>query len=935
MTVRKVLIGATAALVWLFTASLLSACGKDAAPAAIPTQNASPDGYSLAMLDGCRNAMPDDGQMALSVEVSGGRIRVAAVLREDGLPLEADLYAELSYPANVHPVKFSVGDAFGESERAISLAVLDRRPLPVGVSLIGAHREEAVPLHARDIAIIVDDLNVDFEWKEKNRGDYNRDGVVAIDDITPMAMHYGKETADDPDVVDLVDGSENGVVDIADITPIAMNYAGVIEGYRIWRSDLMGGQYLPEPGNPLSDVSAPRPDGETAPPGRLVYTYSDTALDDTAYYVFYPYGDGETGVASDEIHPFTRDTIPPVWVSDIGIISAELDDPTSISFTFGKAVDVDSPPVKYALYWQEGAGPMNFGSASMRIYEVSGEEPIPYTRILSDGIVEEQMYSLSVRAFDDLGNETTNVNYLSVGGGSPDDTTPPVWTSAEGITSAVAGDGQVTVIWGEATDAESEPVTYLLFVATAGEGIDWVTPYNTYPAGTLSTVVMSLDNGIEYEFGVRARDSSVNLNTTTNTDTLNATPTGGAESPYPFGNPPSGVLTDWSCTDSAIACDVEEQPVIVSADSKTAPVLNLHYYDDTGGEWSHFGIEPTHGSYHPQIVLSGEQIYVAAFDGATGELKLYVGNTTGDSWSSEVVASGYAEAFSVDLDIHETTDKIGIVASLNLVGETGANDELRYFTRPLSGGVWENELIDSSKQDCFGTFMYHPITDTPLVGLGRGELNFGGGVSNALLCWAERIGENEWSVTQLPGERKIEAIDMSVDPTTGIVFLALCQVVVVTVENPPEPPQDYNGYEAVVGAYGGDAWTFDLAETATWYPEGGEVMHLEFEGADPQVSFRADGKGKFAWVHIDMIGSDMWDTLIHTNIEASTYDTSMHTWSTGLDATNYSTGASADSMVYAIGGIQASYAKIPTLDYWTLPQSRNDYTEGELAYYRE
>ncbi len=960
MTVRKVLIGAATALVGLIIAFVLSACGKGGAPAAIPAWNASTDGYSLAMLDSFRNAMPDDGRIALSAEVSGGRIRVAAVLREDGLPLGADLYTELSYPADVHPVSFAVGDAFGDEERSISLAVLDRCPLPVGVSLIGAHRDETIPagelftvefapgalssphavsrapeggynvLHDRDIAIVVDDLNVDFEWKERNCGDYDRDGVVGIADITPIAMHYGKVTDEDPDVVDLVDGSENGVVDIADITPIAMNYADVIEGYRIWRSDLMGGQYLPEPGNPLSDVSASRPDEETAPPGRLVYTYSDTAPDDTVYYVFYPYGDGEVGVASDDIRPFTRDTIPPMWVSDVGIISAELDDPTSISFTFGQAVDADSPPVKYALYWQEGPGPVNFGSAHARVYEVSGEEPIPYTRILSDGIVEEQMYSLSVRAFDDLGNETANVNYLNVGGGSPDDTTPPAWTSEEGITGAVAGDGQVTVTWGEATDAESEPVMYLLFVAEAAEGVDWETPYNTYPSGTLSTVVGSLSNDVEYEFGVRARDSSVNQNTTTNTDTLNATPTGDAESPYSFGNPPSGVLTDWSCTDSAIACDVEAQPVIVSADSKTAPGLNLHYYDDTGSAWQDHEIEPTHEFYHPQIVLSGEQIYVAAFDGATGELKLYVGNTAGDSWLPEVVVSGYAEAFSVDLDIHETTGKIGIVASLNLVGESGANDELRYFTRLLSGGAWENELIDSSKQDCFGTFMYHPITGAPLVGLGRGELNFLSLVSNALLCWAERIGEDEWTVTQLPGERRMEAIDISVDPTTGIVFLALAQKVTLTVDT-----ENYDGYEAVVGAYGGDVWTFDLAETATWYPEGGEVIHLEFEGADPQISFRADGKGKFTWVHIDMIGSDMWDTLIHTNLEASTYDTGMHTWSTGLDVTSFGTGASADSMVYVIGGIQASYAKIETLTYWTLPTSRNDYSEGDLAYYRE
>ena len=458
MAVRKVLNCAAAALVWLIIASLLWACGKGGTPAVIPSQSVSPDGYALTMLDSSGAAMPDDGQVELSAEVSRGRIRVAAVLREEGLPLGADLYAELAYPANVHPVKFSVGDAFGDEKHSVSLAVLDRRPMPVGVSLIGAQRDEAVlagklftvefaqgalpapravsgapigdvnKLHDRDITIVVDDLTVDFEWKEKNRGDYTRDGVVAIDDITPIAMHYGKQTNDDPDVVDLVDGSENGVVDIADITPIAMNYASVIEGYRIWRSNLTGGQYIVNPDDPLSNVSASRPDEGTALPGRLIYTFSDTAPDDAVYYVFYPYGDSETGVASDEIHPFTRDTVPPTWVLDVGIISAELESPTSISFTFGQAVDAVSPPVKYALYWQEGAGPMNFGSASVKVYEVGDVELTPYERTLSDGIVEEQMYSLSVRAFDDLGNETTNVNYLSVGGGSPDDTTPPIWT---------------------------------------------------------------------------------------------------------------------------------------------------------------------------------------------------------------------------------------------------------------------------------------------------------------------------------------------------------------------------------------------------------------------------------------------------------------------------------------------------------------------------
>jgi len=635
------------------------------------------------------------------------------------------------------------------------------------------------------------------------------------------------------------------------------------------------------------------------------------------------------GVASDAIHPFTAapDTTPPSWVVQTGIISAQLEAGPQIRFTFGQAVDEESPPVRYVLYWQEGAGPMDFGTANAKIYPVADGEVIPYTRILlaADGVQADTMYSLCVRARDNSGIETTNTNYLTVGGGSPDDVTPPEWTDQVGIISAVPGDGQVTVTWGEATDAASPPVSYLLWYAEESTGIEWAdAPDLTFPAGTLSATILDLQNGVSYEFGVRARDSSVNLNTTGNTNTLTATPTGLPESPYPFGNPPSGVISGWECTDSALACDVEAQPVIVSANSKDVTGLNLHYYDDGGAEWLHFVIEDSHKFYHPQIVLSGEEIYVAAFDGDAGQLKLYTGNAGGDSWSSETVVSGYAQAFSVDLDIHEPTGVIGIVASLNTEGETGAKDELRYFFRPLAGGTWENELIDSSQLDCFATFMYHPATGEPLVGLGRGELDFTGGVSNALLCWAERLGEDAWKVTQLPGNRKIEGIDISVNPADGHVFLALCQVVKVTVENPPEPPQDYNGYEAAVGEYDGVEWRFELAETATWYPEGEEMIHLEFEGADPQVSFRNDGRGRFCWVHIDMVGSDMWDTVIYSNLETSSFDVSGHTWSVGVEWTEPYTGASADSMVYVAGGAQASYARIPDLNYFTLPRFRND-----------
>jgi len=915
---------------------------------------------------------PLAGAAGAAVEVmpAGAKVTVSVSLKAEAA-IGPDLYADVSYPSGWHAAGFEAGAAFGGADRWISLAMLEERPVKLGICLVGENRdnpptggelfnlvftrgevtnEKAASkapvsaynvLHAEDISLDVTDLDVTFEWREKNRGDYDRDGVVAINDITPIAVHFGKTLAQDPDSVDLVDGSGNNRVGIEDITPIAVNFNGQIEGYRIWRSDLAPGQYLSNLQDPARpELSATRPNPDSAPPGRLQYSYTDTAPDDTVTYVFYPYGDGQAGVASDVISPFSGsgDTAPPVWVSDTGIITAELQAGPQIRFTFGKATDADSPPVRYVLYWQEGAGPMNFGTAHTKVYPVADGEIVPYVRLLqaSDGVQADTMYSLCVRARDNVGNGTANTNYLTVGGGSPDDFTPPEWTNQTGIISATPGDGQVNVTWGEATDAESSPVTYMLWVEEAAVGIDWGSaPQATYPAGTLAATVSSLTNDVEYEFGIRARDTSVNLNTTTNTNTLMATPTGTPESPYPFGNPPVGVLSGYECTDSAIACDTDNNPVIVSANSKDTTGLNLHYYDDDGGIWVHRVIEANHRFHHPGVALAGEEIYVAAFDGFTGELKLYTGDATGENWDTEVVTSGYAQAFSVSLSIHPPSGLIGLVSSLNTAGETGANDELRYFFRPLAGDSWTEELIDNSQPDCFAAFMYHPQTGEPLVGYGRGTLNFGGGISEAYLFWAKREGANDWTISELPGEHKIEAIDIAADPTNGDVFLALCQIVVVTVDNPPEPPQDYNGYEAVVARYSGGSWTFELAESATWYPEGEEFIHLEFEGADPQVSFRQDGRGRFVWVHIDMVGSDMWDTVIPTNLEASSYDTAMHTWSTGLEVTGSGTGASAVNMQYVVGGIKASYAQIPELNYFTLPTSRNDYPKGDLAFYRD
>ena len=44
-----------------------------------------------------------------------------------------------------------------------------------------------------------------MQWRYRNLGDYTQDGIVAIDDITPLAIHYGESVPDDDTIRELID----------------------------------------------------------------------------------------------------------------------------------------------------------------------------------------------------------------------------------------------------------------------------------------------------------------------------------------------------------------------------------------------------------------------------------------------------------------------------------------------------------------------------------------------------------------------------------------------------------------------------------------------------------------------------------------------------------------------------------------------------------
>lgn len=75
-----------------------------------------------------------------------------------------------------------------------------------------------------------------YTWTYRNQGDYDLNGEVTIADLTPIGLHFGKNTlSPDWQQAQLADGDCNGEVNVADVTPIGQNFGGRVDGYELQR----------------------------------------------------------------------------------------------------------------------------------------------------------------------------------------------------------------------------------------------------------------------------------------------------------------------------------------------------------------------------------------------------------------------------------------------------------------------------------------------------------------------------------------------------------------------------------------------------------------------------------------------------------------------------------------------------------------------------
>jgi outer membrane protein assembly factor BamB len=74
-----------------------------------------------------------------------------------------------------------------------------------------------------------------LSWHYRNLGDYDQNGTVAVEDIIPLAQHFGETwvSGEENTLAAIIDGSVNGRVGIEDITPLAANMGVEVTGYSL------------------------------------------------------------------------------------------------------------------------------------------------------------------------------------------------------------------------------------------------------------------------------------------------------------------------------------------------------------------------------------------------------------------------------------------------------------------------------------------------------------------------------------------------------------------------------------------------------------------------------------------------------------------------------------------------------------------------------
>ncbi len=397
---------------------------------------------------------------------------------------------------------------------------------------------------------------VQLKWTERLIGDYDQNGVVAVNDLTPIALNFQQSVVYDPASnhdgipwwpqgdpdngaglnwrLARVDGNSDGKVTVQDLVPIAAQFQQRLDGYLIEHGVNRGNGSVEWDSDPLdlgedSHPSIARDPGfasltDNAPRYNIEIPLSEANFAHYYRVRAWDSGSSTSGPVSAEVIylPTTEtDTTPPVWTDTVGVAKL-IPGNEQITVEFGTATDGQSPPVTYRVYWAEGDpeqpdAPFDYDAADFADTATS-----PY---IISGLTNEQYYRVAVRAADSASptpNRESNVVLLGMTAG-PQDVYPPEWQNTIGLTDLFYGNGQALLVWNSAVDShtdelgtwESGPVVYRLYHGE-GQAVDIeaaeIKEYTDIGQSGNVAVLEGLDTAKPHWFLLRARDQAAMQN---------------------------------------------------------------------------------------------------------------------------------------------------------------------------------------------------------------------------------------------------------------------------------------------------------------------------------------------------------------------------------------------------------------------------------------
>ena len=536
------------------------------------------------------------------------------------------------------------------------------------------------------------------------------------------------------------------------------------------------------------------------------------------------------------------------------------------------------------------------------------------------------------------GSESAFSNIAHFVPGGPADTTPPVWQGTGGVKAATPQEngGVIDVSWFTASDAQTNPVQYLLYVVPDGTPIDWNDPAEIFASTIVNTPVTTLPNGSplqngqRYLFAVRAQDSAVPPNLTTNVNFLTAVPQILPPSPTYVPDLANPLLASDVAT---VRVSGEEVPRIFAVNHGS----DLHYaYWDTSlnpPDWTLYDLNSTIGitgrKFHPQAVALDDEIHLL-FATSTAVYEAYGPKDTPATWQTKTVQTGMSSNPGVTGSALAYTPGGDYLACIFSGSQAG---EHVWYSERTPAGEWSSPSIamDGNPEVWQCDLCIRESDGAQWIVAANGSADANG---DNLKFYAASRADRLATWTSGPSGYSGDVQCVEIDPATD-------QPVVINAE--VRDVEVFPGYsipitDAVAYAWSGTTWQRQLIDPGYADFDGASVLTYAFSGQDPQAAFSPTGKTLGVWSYIDFYVDisgfpDQEWTITGESRRALRGPINWGSPVTELSRICSSNSACAGESLFHVATCALQTPWDGTGDFPAEFTTRNDYAEGDLYYY--